>query len=232
MKKYIKTLANRLGFHISGNKRLGVDFWHDFKLLSVDPTIVFDVGANVGQWAGECRMALPQAVIHSFEPEPTAYQALSRQFLDDPRHSAHQLALSNLAGNALLRVSEETLTHSLETSFKNQSLYPIGVETQTVDTMLDILAINHLPLLKIDIEGHEIACLNGATEAFEAGRIDAICIEAGFAGGIHTRLSHIEDFLHPYCFHFLSLYDIVPFRGRPQAYYCNALFVHEGIALS
>lgn len=231
MKNFTKTLANALGFQIAGNKRLGVDFWHDFKRLGIEPTTIFDVGANVGQWAGECRKALPDAMIHSFEPEPTACKALANTFHNDPNHNVHQLALSNTQGNALLRVSEETTTHSLEPSFENKSIYSTEVETQTVDAMLELLSEDRVPLLKIDVEGHEIACMKGASKALGAGRIDAIFIEAGFSGDIHTPLSEIENFLYPYHFHFLSLYDIAPFRDRPQAYYCNALFVRKGVAL-
>lgn len=97
--------------------------------------------------------------------------------------------------------------------------------------MLELLSEDHLPLLKIDAEGHEMACLNGATRSLETGLIDAIFIEVGFAGGVHTRLSEIEHFLYPYRFHLLSIYDIVPREDKSQIYYCNALFVHEGIAL-
>ena len=209
-----------------------MDFWHDFRRLGLKPTTIFDVGANIGQWATECRKALPGSIIHSFEPEPKAFSSLSQKFALDSRHFAHQVALSDKVGSAKLRVSHQRPTmHSLEASFHNKADDSVEVATKTVDSVFAELEIDCLSLLKVDIEGHEMACFSGATETFEARKIDAIFVELGFANGTHTPFCKIESFLQAYHFHFLALYDVIPRENKAQVFYCNALFVREGISL-
>ncbi len=44
--------------------------WLLEQLRSLRPKIVFDVGANVGDWSARAALAFPQAAIHAFEPVP------------------------------------------------------------------------------------------------------------------------------------------------------------------
>ncbi|MFN2285039.1 MAG: FkbM family methyltransferase [Anaerolineae bacterium] len=231
-KKLVRRLAELVGLQISGKQRLGIDLWNDLRRLDLNPTTIFDVGANVGQWAEDCRRELPEAAIHSFEPEPTAYLSLVHKFRSDRLHFAHPIAISKNSGKSSLRISTSSTMHSLEPSFQNRQLATIDVETQTIDQMLHALDIPTIHLLKIDVEGHEMACLEGTSAALVDRRIDSILVEVGFAGGYHTKFCSIEAYLYPLGLRFLSLYDVVPQNKKPEVYYANALFVREGVGFT
>ncbi len=62
--------------------------------------VVFDVGANVGQFAAEAREALPAAKIFSFEPHPRSFEKLADSRADG-RMFRHCLALSDVVGEVV-----------------------------------------------------------------------------------------------------------------------------------
>src|SRR5262245_23384940 len=102
-----------IGVQIKGRNRLGVDFWHDFRRVNIHEGPFLDVGANHGQWAAEARFNFPHAQILSLEPEPENFRELCRRFRSDPQHRAVQLAASNAARTAELRIGKYPSMHSL-----------------------------------------------------------------------------------------------------------------------
>src|SRR5262249_51765393 len=63
--------------------------------------VLFDVGANAGQFAREARETLPSTIIHSFEPHPRTFEKLL-QSRSDSRIHAHRLTLSDKSEDATL----------------------------------------------------------------------------------------------------------------------------------
>ena len=59
--------------------------------------VLFDVGANVGQFAREAREELPHAKIYSFEPHSRSFEKLSKSKTDSLMFQ-HCLALSDEIG--------------------------------------------------------------------------------------------------------------------------------------
>jgi trans-aconitate methyltransferase len=49
------------------NFRTNGEYWLLSRLGSFNPTTIFDVGANRGEWSEHCARAFPLAKIHSFE---------------------------------------------------------------------------------------------------------------------------------------------------------------------
>ncbi len=147
--------------------------------------VIFDVGANVGDYAREVSEVFDSKVeLHCFEPSKATFEELTR------RTSTIEGVVLNQLG-----VGSSTTTATLYTDGKGStlaSLYPRDLErfertmdqTETielvsVDDYCHTRSIDHIDLLKLDIEGNEFEALRGATNMIEEGRIDFIQLEFG-----------------------------------------------------
>ena len=143
------------------------------------------MGANVGDYAHEVNEVFGEkALLHCFEPSKATFEELTR------RTSAIEGVVLNRLG-----VGSATTTATLYTDGDGStlaSMYPRDLErfdrsmdqTETielvsVDDYCRAHSIDHIDLLKLDIEGNELEALRGATQMIEEGRIDYIQLEFG-----------------------------------------------------
>lgn len=150
------------------------------------PALIFDVGANVGEWtlamlntAGTTRR---ETQIHSFEPCSGTFALFQRNIgpaaFADGRVVAVQSALSNANGTALLNVVADGLgTNSLHADSAGKHSHPETIQLATLDSYCRDTDIGHILLVKIDTEGHDMNVLHGAAEMLGAGRIDMLQFE-------------------------------------------------------
>lgn len=190
---------------------MGIDNWEDPRISGeisfleslsrrVAKPVVFDVGANVGQYAQLVMQAMPDAKLFSFEPHPTSFKALESAAANG-KFEVRQLALSDSVGESLLfdhaagaaGSQHATLFRDvIEVSYADRAeSFPVNVVT--LDTFLQKEGIPHIHLLKIDVEGAERNVLVGARETLEAGRIDVIQFEYT-AANVATRV-FMKDFV-------------------------------------
>jgi FkbM family methyltransferase len=147
---------------------------------------VFDVGANVGNWAALALQINPKLTIHCFEPSYATYQRLLAQAFP-PSVICNNFGLSSATGERLLYVFENGA--GINSLYRREGLEDCRglapqelVETVRLDTLdnyckeLDIQAIDYL---KTDVEGHELEVFKGATEMLEAGRVRIVQFEYG-----------------------------------------------------
>lgn len=132
------------------------------------PCRVWDVGANKGQWAFAARELLPQAAITSFEIVPGIADTLNELAKDCNWWSVERLGLSDRPGTIAVTWNK---THDLTSSITpvTDSRWFTNAQTEQVMcpvTTLDLYSeqIGYVPtLLKIDVEGHEAAVLEGGS---------------------------------------------------------------------
>ena len=146
---------------------------------------VIDVGAHTGEYAICARAAFgPHAELHCFEPQPETFAMLERRLDDDPRARPHRLALGAEAGVASLYGAASS---SAFTSFYDAAFGAPGhevtrvdeVEVTTLDEVVAELGLGRIDLLKVDVEGHELAVLRGASGLLADGSIEAVQFEFG-----------------------------------------------------
>jgi FkbM family methyltransferase len=160
----------------------------DIRSLLPEPAgTVLDVGANIGYVATDFHKAWPKATVHCFEPTEQTFQRLLANTADVPQITCHQLAVSDQDGTATFQVDNTThgggsntlLHHSAEFELRvsAQRFRPVEVTTVRLDTFCKEQGIDHVDLLKLDIEGAEPLALRGAKELLATSAIDVILSE-------------------------------------------------------
>lgn len=149
------------------------------KILSdFDVNLVFDVGANNGQFGTELREIGYKGGIVSFEPLCLPYQELQKvAYMDGLWSAAPRCAIGDFDGNIEINVSGQTGSSSilsmLDTHINAAPLTAkVGVENVEIKR-LDTVAHNYLKdnsriLLKIDTQGYEDKVLDGAIQTLQS----------------------------------------------------------------
>lgn len=161
-------------------------------LLS-SPTLVLDVGANVGQSGSRFLDIFPQAIVHSFEPGTSTMESLKSLNLSLPlthssRWRAHLNAVSSSQGELSFSNAEsgDSQTATLGSSSRIGLKHNRIVKVTTVDSFLSSIATEvgvapWVDLLKIDVEGWECDVLKGAAASLASvpPRIGVLYFEYG-----------------------------------------------------
>ena len=154
--------------------------------LEVQPKdTIIDCGANVGHYV--TRFARTGARVIAFEPDPTAFSALSRRFKRIPSITCVNRGVMDRECTLRLRVPAawdgvDELGATIASSFFADETSGLEVEryvdVDCVD-LADFILSNqlHVRLLKLDIEGAEIAVLNRLIATRAVDQIDLIVAE-------------------------------------------------------
>ncbi len=163
------------------------------------PLCVFDVGANKGQFLSLMQSGLQGVpfVFHAFEPGKTAFQILQQNTQGSSGIRLNNVGLGrkseqaelyfNKPGSSLASLSKRRLEH-LDIHFELAET----IQLTTLDEYCAQHAIKQIDLLKLDVEGHEFAVLQGGAETFRAGKVWALTFEFG-GSNIDSR-TYFQDF--------------------------------------
>jgi FkbM family methyltransferase len=196
------------------------------RLVTQPNPVLFDVGANIGQTALHFRSLFPDAAIHCFEPFPESYRALCSSLGSDARTATYMIALSDTPGFSRLKVNRSRATNSLLPSDHRASHYwgdnlldtdsEITVPTQTVDAFCKEQGIEHIHVLKLDVQGAEYAVLSGTHQMLSHQAIDLIYMEMITAPTyVGQRRLHEYLALFDSCqYELFGVYNLVHCNGR------------------
>jgi FkbM family methyltransferase len=129
-----------------------------------------DVGANKGAYLYWMRREVgPGGRVYAFEPQPglARYLESVRQGMDWENVSVREVALSDSAGRKALHVPgwENSPGASLEEAVGGTAR---EVDVDTLDRQLE--QAGRIALVKVDVEGHELAVFRGAARTLAAFR--------------------------------------------------------------
>lgn len=158
----IPNLKENIGFEIFANGIYEKDT-SDLIISKLPPSGVFlDVGANIGTISLPVSRARPDAKVICVEASKFVFEYLEKNVyindirnctlinkaISDQDHKIIKFYTSDLFGKGSMAVSKNTHSES--------------IKTITLDTLLKQLDLNHVDLIKIDIEGFELSALQGA----------------------------------------------------------------------
>lgn len=147
-------------------------------------SLVFDVGANVGEMS-HCYLAVGCRVV-AVEPDERCAGILRRRFGQNPRFALETVAVSDEPGTATLHVqgsgsAYNTLSAKWRTILESsRSAHAPGGMPFTATRPVRVVTLDQLvarhgapSYLKLDVEGHEVSALRGLSH-----RIDLVMFEA------------------------------------------------------
>lgn len=154
-------------------------------ILKRDPLTIFDVGANIGNYAKMLRAKFPEAQIHCFEPGPEAFKALALNTAE-LQINIHNLAVGSCNGTILLVKSSNDNDGAMLTAYKDaiSDIFTFAGEPNesircdmiNLDDFCNNSFLN-IDFLKIDVEGHELEVLKGAAKMINENRLNIIQFE-------------------------------------------------------
>ena len=147
--------------------------------LAASAKTFWDVGANMGLFSILARDANPNIGVVSIEASTDFYQVLCRNWQLDPRNwICLHVAVGDKEGPVRmsrgLRGWDHVLASSEFGNDKPQEQRPM----MTLDSLARLVGHDRVDLLKIDVEGMELAVLRGASSLLDAHKIGTIVLEA------------------------------------------------------
>jgi len=150
-----------------------------------NPQIIFDVGANKGEWSLIASKIFPDSTIYAFEIVDQTYQKLAINCSDLSNIETYNLGLSDSEGMVDVFYSEDknevaTFVPGFSEKFHNYKPDKIKSEVTSCDIFCQNNSLDSIDLLKIDVEGGEDKVLKGSEEMLRNGKIKVIQYEYGY----------------------------------------------------
>jgi FkbM family methyltransferase len=129
-----------------------------------------DVGAHIGGYTSfYADLVGPKGKVYSYEAHPLIFKRLQKRFKNRPEVATTHCAVSNASHRKLqMKIYPDAIEPecaTVEKALMNEERMPgrtalIDVECQSLNSLLN----EPIRLVKIDVEGHEHAVIEGATE--------------------------------------------------------------------
>ena len=162
------------------------------------PSVVFDVGAQVG--TPELYSAFPDAHHVFIEPVAECMPILNEIAGQLKSATVINCAVSNVNGITSLSLTPSRQYSSIDTKMGDETR---AIEVKTVDSIYEDIRIDGPVLLKIDVDGIEVKVLQGAKSILRNDCI--VVIEASIADDA-PRFNRVVEYLSSYGY---EVYDIV-----------------------
>ncbi len=250
-KALLKLALQRSGYQLKKRPKapslaaaaLHLDPFYDqqFLLKKRPVNVILDIGAHHGQTALQYRRFFPKTRIISFEPFPDSFARCEKLALGLAPMEVHQLAMADTPGQRIFHcASFEARNSLLPLDESRTDLFPaewskrageITVDVTTIDDFASQHAIDHIDILKMDIQGGELLALKGAPHLLASRAIDLIFLEVAFTEMYehHPLLFDIYRFLHEQGFALFDLYNIHAGQQNMSIAEGDALFVRKDL---
>jgi FkbM family methyltransferase len=200
--------------------------------------MIFDVGANIGNFTARALHAHPDATIFAFEPTPETALQLSERFVSNPNVKCFQWALG--AEEAVMPFSARG-TSTMNRIEERPSKVTIDVRVRSGDGVCAEIGVNHISILKVDAEGHDVNVLHGFKRMLMREAVDLVQVEAGlkrkgtdYVIPLEEFKAHLEQFGYSLFMLNRPTYGHETVDGKrmktPRLRYCDAVFISTPVA--
>ena len=180
MKKILKKLLREVGIQIK--KYPDPDHERRMKIInSLGINVLFDIGANTGQYALKMRELGYKNKIISFEPLSQAFKDLRKNSLRDNNWIVNNYALGNeniinfinVARNSYSSSILNMLPKHIESAPNSKFIDREQIEIKKLDSVFDSFCDNNREnvMLKIDTQGYEKNVIDGAANSLQIIKI-------------------------------------------------------------
>jgi FkbM family methyltransferase len=188
---------------------------------------VFDIGANRGQTVSTVLKFAPRATIHGFEPGSTVFAELERAHGARSNVHLHKMALGASRERRQLVVRQDSELNTMVDAAVTADSRMEEIEVSTVDEMAVRLGVDHIDLLKMDVQGWEMEVMRGAAELAAGHRLLFILAEVAFRAN-EAEMQQFSEF-HAHCeklgFTLCGFYELVRYGPRKEfLLFGNALY--------
>jgi FkbM family methyltransferase len=186
---HLRSFTRRLGLNRAIGALFSTGRYEDVFGSAIKATIrrgdvVWDVGANVGLYSAIfLEMTGSSGKVVAFEPTSACFGELRKMFSDSPAVIVRNLALGSADGTIAMAIDPDPLaaTHSVVTDQMAQpAVAVVPVEVRAARSVVHEEPDLFPNVVKIDVEGHEGAVLEGLEPLLPDPRLRCIGIEVHF----------------------------------------------------
>src|ERR1700683_3282404 len=185
-------------FYFFGTYFLEEDVLRCWEAVAKGAKVILDVGANAGIYSLAALAIQPDATVHAFEPTPeiAARLRVTTKLNGLDRLHVHETAVLDKNGQTTLKRFRGELGTNEGMNFISRDIGDSGTErvrTVCLDQFCQDHSINHIDLMKLDIQGHEHSALKGAERLIRSGHIGIIFLELNWAQSAGATCPAIES---------------------------------------
>jgi FkbM family methyltransferase len=160
----------------------------------------------------------PKSTIYAFEPSADSFRVLKKNLTPHlSRVRLFPFGFSSESGKAFLNITSFHGANSLVGMSRDylnghpdiRLLRHEEVQLITLDDFVDEHSVEHIDLVKIDVEGSERQILNGGKETFMS-RVDSVLMEVSLTrhGFDSDEWIQLIQKMHAYGFDLIAIYDV------------------------
>ena len=187
------------------------------QLASKAKPVLFDVGANVGNYTQELTETFPEASIYAFEPnnhtyaELKKYQNLRVHCINSGLGSEEKMNIMYSYANDLNSEHATLYKDVLTDLHGTKTVQEINFHITSLDKFSILNNLEFIDFLKIDTEGHELEVLKGAKEMLSKNKIGIIQFEFNEMNVVsRVFLKDFYSFLSNYFIYRLDSERLIP----------------------
>ena len=233
-KDFLRRAKGRINSFVRHNQRNEIDDIHDmYAHLGKKPSVIFDCGANIGFVTHKFSTKFPAATIYAFEPNPSVFQKLAKHYAEKNKIVCINSGIGSDSGKMTFYVNRNSGTSSFlpPTDFHmnniaSHTVTPTEVDIVKIDDVMKTHRIDHIDVLKLDIEGFEIEAMKGISNLKH--KISLIFAEVNLIPTYQGQplIDEVIAYARSQGFHILNLYGLNETKYH-QAQITNVLFISD-----
>ena len=201
--------------------------------------LLFDIGANTGQYGELMRTIKYKGDIVSFEPLNDAYEKLKKASEGDPKWAVNHFALGNSNDKSVINIAGNSASSSIlemkaihvETLPESKYIQQQEIEVKKVNDVFDLFyKEGNKVMLKIDTQGYEKHVIDGADEVLD--KVTLIQMEMSIAELYENEMLYLDmiNYLKERGFRLIAFENGFSDKKTGELFQVDGIFLNEKLA--